>query len=106
MSPAADYALPLSHLEAFYDEPGERGWILEGYKHGLTTTSAILTETAPGGGPPAYTGYTMVYDDHNRQAVTFGGYYKCRLAADTGSPAVCVQGSRLLISEGHQPEEF
>lgn len=52
------YVLPLDDLEGFYDEPGERGWILEGYKHGLTTTSAILTETAPGGGPPLHLHHT------------------------------------------------
>jgi hypothetical protein len=53
-----NYVIPMSALEAFYDEPGERGWILEGYKHGLTTTSAIVTETAPGGGPPMHIHHT------------------------------------------------
>jgi mannose-6-phosphate isomerase-like protein (cupin superfamily) len=48
----------MDSLEAFYDEPGEHGWILEGYKHGLTTTSAIITETAPGGGPPMHIHHT------------------------------------------------
>ncbi len=27
------YIIPREALEAFYDEPGEKGWILEGYKH-------------------------------------------------------------------------
>jgi mannose-6-phosphate isomerase-like protein (cupin superfamily) len=58
MASAADYEIPMNALEAFYDEPGERGWILEGYKHGLTTTSVIVTETAPGGGPPLHLHHT------------------------------------------------
>jgi mannose-6-phosphate isomerase-like protein (cupin superfamily) len=53
-----DYVIPREALEAFYDEPGERGWILEGFKHGLTTTSLIITETAPGGGPPLHIHHT------------------------------------------------
>jgi mannose-6-phosphate isomerase-like protein (cupin superfamily) len=52
------YVIPMSRLEAFYDEPGERGWILEGDKHGLAATSAIITETAPGGGPPLHLHHT------------------------------------------------
>lgn len=52
------YIIPREALEAFYDEPGEKGWIMEGYKHGLTTTSLILTETAPGGGPPLHLHHT------------------------------------------------
>ena len=42
------YIIPREALEAFYDEPGEKGWILEGFKHGLTTISLILTEKAHG----------------------------------------------------------
>ena len=58
MADEASYVIPMSELEAFYDEPGEKGWILEGYKHELTTTSAIVTETAPGGGPPLHLHFT------------------------------------------------
>ena len=53
-----DYVIAMEQMESFYDEPGERGWILEGYKHGLTTTSAIITKTAPEGGPPLHIHYT------------------------------------------------
>lgn len=53
-----NHVIQLDALESFYDEPGEAGWIMEGYKHGFTTTSAIITETAPGGGPPLHTHYT------------------------------------------------
>lgn len=41
-------------MESFYDEPGERGWILEGEKHGFSNTSVIITETASLGGPPLH----------------------------------------------------
>lgn len=49
-----EYVISMDALESFYDEPGERGWILEGYKHGLSATSVIITETAPQGGPPLH----------------------------------------------------
>ncbi len=49
-----EYVITLDQMEAFYDEPGEAGHILEGYKHGLTMTTIIRTETAPGGGPPLH----------------------------------------------------
>ena len=58
MTDTHPYVIPMSTLESFYDEPGERGWILEGDKHGLTATSAIITETAPGGGPPMHVHHT------------------------------------------------
>ena len=53
--PGAEYRIGLEDMESFYDEPGERGWILEGEKHGFSNTSVILTETAPFGGPPLHT---------------------------------------------------
>ena len=54
MGQEREYVIAREAMESFYDEPGERGWILEGHKHGLTATSLILTETAPGGGPPLH----------------------------------------------------
>ena len=52
------YVIPMESTEEFYDEPGERGWIMEGYRHGFTLTSVIVTETAPQGGPPLHTHYS------------------------------------------------
>jgi mannose-6-phosphate isomerase-like protein (cupin superfamily) len=52
------YVIPQASLESFYDEPGERGWIMEGYKHGFTNSSVIVTETASRGGPPLHTHHT------------------------------------------------
>jgi len=52
------YVIPMDALEEFYDEPGERGWIMEGFKHGFSLTSIIVTETAPQGGPPLHTHHT------------------------------------------------
>lgn len=46
--------IPMDALEAFYDEPGEYGWIMEGSKHGFSQTSVIVTATAPRGGPPLH----------------------------------------------------
>ena len=54
MEEVAKYAIPIDALEAFYDEPGEYGWIMEGYKHGFSQTSVIVTSTAPQGGPPLH----------------------------------------------------
>lgn len=51
---ASEYVIPMDALETFYDEPGEHGWIMEGYKHGFTQTSVIVTGTAPQGGPPLH----------------------------------------------------
>ncbi|HEX8600554.1 MAG TPA: cupin domain-containing protein [Chloroflexia bacterium] len=53
--PDAGYVIPMERLEAFYDEPGEYGWIMEGHKHGFGLTSVIVTQTAPLGGPPLHT---------------------------------------------------
>ena len=50
-----EYWIGMDNMESFYDEPGERGWILEGEKHGFASTSVIITETAPMGGPPMHT---------------------------------------------------
>ena len=48
------YIIPLADLEAFYDEPGEYGWILEATRHGFERISLIITDTLPGGGPPLH----------------------------------------------------
>jgi uncharacterized cupin superfamily protein len=52
--PGSDYRIDLDAMEGFYDEPGERGWTLEGEKHGFSNISVIITETAPFGGPPLH----------------------------------------------------
>ena len=55
---SGNYIIGMDDLESFYDEPGERGWIMEGFKHGFDLTSVIVTETAPQGGPPLHTHHT------------------------------------------------
>jgi mannose-6-phosphate isomerase-like protein (cupin superfamily) len=50
----SEYVISMEALEAFYDEPGEHGWIMEGYKHGFSQTTVIVTSTAPQGGPPLH----------------------------------------------------
>jgi mannose-6-phosphate isomerase-like protein (cupin superfamily) len=51
----ARYVISMDSMESFYDEPGERGWIMEGFKHGFELTSVVITSTEPGGGPPLHT---------------------------------------------------
>src|SRR5687768_6372669 len=50
-----EYFIPFAELEAFYDEPGEYGWIMDAHKHGFARISLIVTDTAPRGGPPLHT---------------------------------------------------
>ena len=49
------YVVPMDKLESFYDEPGEHGWIMEGFKHGFERTSVVITSTESRGGPPLHT---------------------------------------------------
>jgi len=49
-----EYLIGMGDMESFYDEPGERGWIMEGEKHGFGNTTVIVTDTAPLGGPPLH----------------------------------------------------
>jgi hypothetical protein len=51
----AEYVVPMDVMESFYDEPGEQGWIMEGFKHGFERTSVVITKTEPRGGPPLHT---------------------------------------------------
>jgi mannose-6-phosphate isomerase-like protein (cupin superfamily) len=80
--PNMEYVIPMERLEAFYDEPGEYGWIMEGYKHGFGLTSVIVTQTAPRGGPPLHT--------HNSEEVHV--LPECRLAYVIGDSTFEAQG--------------
>lgn len=51
---SSDYVARLHHMEAFYDVPGELGYIAEGVVFGFEALSFILTETQPNGGPPLH----------------------------------------------------
>ncbi len=51
----SDYLIQLKHMQAFYDVPGEFGYIAEGKDYGFTGLSFILTNTQPNGGPPLHT---------------------------------------------------
>ncbi len=48
------HVISFESLEAFHDEPGEYGWILEAHRHGFERISLIVTDTLPGGGPPLH----------------------------------------------------
>jgi mannose-6-phosphate isomerase-like protein (cupin superfamily) len=51
---ASDYVAHFRHMEAFYDVPGEFGFIAEGERYGFESLSFIITETQPSGGPPLH----------------------------------------------------
>lgn len=51
---ASDYVAHFRHMEAFYDIPGEFGFIAEGERYGFESLSFIITETQPSGGPPLH----------------------------------------------------
>ena len=51
---ASAYVAQFGHMEAYYDVPGELGYIAEGQRYGFESLSFIITETQPGGGPPLH----------------------------------------------------
>lgn len=50
-----DYIVELSEMSRIEAGKGERIHLLNGREHGFESLSFILTETAPGGGPPLHT---------------------------------------------------
>lgn len=52
---AGNYVVRLSEMAAIQAGKGEKIHLLRGRDHGFETLSFILTETAPGGGPPLHT---------------------------------------------------
>ena len=51
----SDYVVRLSEMNAIEAGKGEKIHLLHGREHGFESLSFILTETAPGGGPPLHT---------------------------------------------------
>lgn len=51
----SDYVVKLEQMTAIEAGKGERIHLLRGNEHGFRALSFILTETAPGGGPPLHT---------------------------------------------------
>jgi quercetin dioxygenase-like cupin family protein len=93
----AQHFVPMDEMESFYDEPGEKGWIMEGYKHGFTNSSAIVTETAPRGGPPLHTHYTE--EIHVLPA-------KSRVAYVMGDSRCVIEGPGLMRIPAGIPHTF
>lgn len=54
-SPQSDYVVRLEQMTAIEAGKGEKIHLLRGNEHGFKGLSFILTETAPGGGPPLHT---------------------------------------------------
>jgi len=91
-----EYAIAMDQLESFYDEPGEHGWIMEGYKHGFNLTSVIITQTAPRGGPPLHT--------HHTEEVHV--LPECRLAYVIGERTFEVEGPCVVNIPPNIPHTF
>lgn len=53
--PSNDYVVRLEEMTAIEAGEGEKIHLLRGNEHGFRSLSFILTETAPGGGPPLHT---------------------------------------------------
>lgn len=53
--PSVDYVVRLEEMTAIAAGKGEKIHLLRGNEHGFRNLSFILTETAPGGGPPLHT---------------------------------------------------
>jgi len=83
-------------LEAFYDEPGEHGWIMEGRKHGFGATSVIVTRTEPNGGPPLHT--------HDTEEVHV--LPDCRFAYVMGERRFTLEGPCLVRIPSGVPHTF
>jgi quercetin dioxygenase-like cupin family protein len=81
-----ELVLPMEILESFYDEPGEAGWIMEGYKHSFVQSSVIVTNTAPRGGPPLHT--------HDTEEVHV--LPPCRFAYTIGKLTFTVEGPSMV----------
>ena len=54
-APASDYVVKLEQMKKLDAGVGETIYLLNGESHGFRSLSFILTETAPGGGPPLHT---------------------------------------------------
>jgi len=52
---SSNYVIKLEEMTAIEAGKGERIHLLRGNEHGFKSLSFILTETAPGGGPPLHT---------------------------------------------------
>lgn len=54
-APSSNYVVKLDEMTTIEAGKGERIHLLRGSEHGFRGLSFILTETAPGGGPPLHT---------------------------------------------------
>jgi mannose-6-phosphate isomerase-like protein (cupin superfamily) len=88
--------IPMGLMEPFYDEPGETGWIMEGFKHGFSLISTIITSTAPLGGLPLHT--------HNTEEIHV--LPECRLAYYMGGNSFEVQGPCVVNIPAQVPHTF
>jgi mannose-6-phosphate isomerase-like protein (cupin superfamily) len=86
----------MDRMEAFYDEPGEYGWIMEGFKHGFAQTSVVITSTEPRGGPPLHT--------HNTEEIHV--LPECHFAYVMGDQTFEVRGPCVVNIPARLPHTF
>ncbi len=90
------YVIPMDRMESFYDEPGERGWIMEGFKHGFDRVSVVITSTERLGGPPLHT--------HNTEEIHV--LPECHFAYVMGDLIFEVHGPCVVNIPAHLPHTF
>lgn len=66
-APASNYVVKLEQMRKIDAGVGETIYLLDGQMHGFRNLSFILTETAPGGGPPLHT-----HDSEEAHVLTSG----------------------------------
>ncbi|MCA1857694.1 cupin domain-containing protein [Massilia oculi] len=66
-TPASNYVVKLEQMRKLAAGEGETTYLLNGATHGFRGLSFILTETAPGGGPPLHT-----HDSEEAHVLTAG----------------------------------
>lgn len=93
---ASDYVVRLSQMIAIEAGAGEKIHLLRGREHGFESLSFILTETAPGGGPPLHT-----HESEEAHVLTSG-----TMSYVIGDEAFTVTAPYILRVPAHTPHTF
>jgi mannose-6-phosphate isomerase-like protein (cupin superfamily) len=93
---ASDYVVKLSEMTAIEAGKGERIHLLNGREHGFESLSFILTETAPGGGPPLHT-----HESEEAHVLTSG-----TMSYIIGDQAFVVSAPYILRVPANMPHTF
>ncbi len=96
VAPSSDYVIRLEAMTAIEAGKGERIHLLRGREHGFKRLSFILTETAPGGGPPLHT-----HESEEAHVLTAG-----TMAYVIGDQSFVVSAPYILRVPAHMPHTF